>query len=87
MAVLLTYDVFARHSELKEALLAKGYQSQWSHNGFPLILPYSAVWCKGTDPPTAVMELRAICKTLGISLLRCVAVEFSSSFGIEGEPY
>ena len=85
MAVLLTYDVATRQSEVKAALQSKGYSDKWSQNGLIIHLPSTTLWKSNESPSGALADIRLVANVLRVRLLRCITVEFSSTNGTPGE--
>lgn len=85
MAILLTYDISTKHSEMRAALLSKGYSDKWSQNGLTILLPTTTFWKLDESPSGALNDIRLVTNVLRIKLLRCLTVEFSATHGIPGE--
>lgn len=95
MNALITYDISARHTEVKAAMLAngRGYFDSWSSNNQTYYLPNTSLWKPNTTPQTAKAEIQQVIQALNLNqpannqirLERCVAVEWSKWDGIPGD--
>jgi len=88
MAIIITYDVPSKHMELKEALLNKGYQDQIPGKTCKTIyFPNTTLYHSSKSASAAREEVKAECKTLNITLDRCVATKWDDWSAICGEAF
>jgi hypothetical protein len=89
MDVLLTYDISIRHSEVKAAMLKKGYSDRWTASNIVYNMPNTSLWKKNVTAATAIADMKQVVQNLNtgqlirnqIELERCVAVNFDDSAG------
>ncbi|GAB3241703.1 hypothetical protein GCM10027346_37440 [Hymenobacter seoulensis] len=95
MNTLLTYDVSARHDEVRAALLEKQYSGKRYSldRNCDIILPASTLWKESSHPAQATQDLKNIVLALSksgtpISIRRAIAVSFNHNWdGICGEEF
>lgn len=88
MAIIIAYDVPSKHTELKKALQKLGYKDQISDPKCKIIyFPNTTLYHASKTASTATSEVKAECKTLGISLERFVATRWDGWSAVCGEPF
>ncbi|RZK44380.1 MAG: hypothetical protein EOO61_04025 [Hymenobacter sp.] len=85
--VLLTYDLSEKpglHTEVKDAMISKGYDKQWIDNKTRIIheMPNTTIGHMDKTPAQAIADLKATASSIGARLEMVVAVEFT---GFEAE--
>lgn len=80
-AVVISYDINAKHNEVKAALRQQGWMEGWSKNGRDYYLPNTTLWKQKTSTTAGMQELRQVCKALGVTIERAVAVAGSDFEG------
>lgn len=89
MAIIVTYDVPQRHTELKEALLKAGYRDKISGTNCKTIyFPNTTLFHHQKTAEVAREDVKAECRKLGIDLDRCVATQWGPNWAaVCGEPF
>ena len=92
MPIIVTYDVPARHVELKKCLFEKGYQDYIMHldsKGVSrkIYLPNTTVYHPSKTAQEGRDDVQSCCKDLGIDLERCVATVWSNWSAVWGKPF
>ena len=90
MNTLITYDISDKHSEVKEGLLALGFNDFGiSDAGLKCYLPNTTmvILAKNYNYILAKEELIKICKRLDVKLIRCFAFNFTEWTALQDEPY
>ena len=93
MAIIITYDVPSKHTELKNALKELGYKDEIPDttgvckNGI-IYCPNTTLYHKTKKPAQARDEVKAACKKLNIMLERFVATQWGPTWAaVCGEPF
>jgi len=82
-AVVLSYDVDRRHTEVKAAIKERGYFDNWNYQGAPSHdMPNTTVWHKTKTSVTAITDIQQVCASLGVRLEKAVAVIATEFSGI-----
>ena len=84
---LITYDVSAKHIEVKAAMLEKGYSDSWVASGIKYWLPNTTLWNQNVDTTQALTDLQAVTTYLRTTLQRAIAVPSNPWSGIVGLPH
>jgi hypothetical protein len=94
--ILLTYDLDKRHTEVKTAMIAKGYSKFWMNGQTRYNLPNTTLYKSAAEmtPSVATNDLQEVVAALNrgarpvnvIHIERMVAVEFTNWSGIPGLP-
>ena len=88
MDVVVTYDVSAKQSEVKAAMVARGYMDRWNSNdGTTYYLPNTTLWKKNIELRNAVQDIAAVAKQFSVKLERAVTVPAAPWDGIPGEAH
>ncbi|MCC9134857.1 hypothetical protein ACFSKU_19860 [Pontibacter silvestris] len=98
MAVLLTYDVSEKQTEVKNGMKAIGYQESWSYGDHTISLPDASLWKDGINRKQPIDDLNSIVLSINTGLQeeekirveRAVVVEFDFDSGwwaIAGAPH
>lgn len=96
MKILITYDVSQRHPEVKNEMLNRGFYDVWQKSNTTYNLPNTTLWHPNlTSPQVAIDIFNEVIGQLNagqppqniIRIERLIAVEFSSSAGIIGDPH
>lgn len=88
MSILITYDVPSKHTELKKALLERGYKDQISGTTCKTIyFPNTTLYHSAKNSSTALDDVKDECRKLSISLERCVATIWDDWAAKCGEPF
>lgn len=78
MTVLLSYDVSGRHTEVKEAMIRRGYSGVWNINGNFVPLPNTTLWKDSVmSLQMALDDIAAVAVAFGVRLERAVAVDYT----------
>jgi hypothetical protein len=86
--ILLTYDVSAKHSEVKDSLVQRGYVDRFKDSkGEFVFLPNTTMRKDGITTAAARDDMRAIATALGINLQRCFACGFDDWAAIYGDSH
>ncbi len=88
MAVIVTYDVPSKHTELKTALKQLGYVDQIPGVTCKIIyFPNTTLFHKTKTSLQAREDVQSICTNLGVKLERCVATIWDDWAAICGEDF
>lgn len=92
MAIIISYDVDAKHVELKKLLLEMGYQDRLTgygckETGGLWYFPNTTFYHQTKSTAQARDDVRSLCQQLRISLLRCVASTWGDPNGDCGQPH
>lgn len=88
MAVIVTYDVPSKHTELKDNLKEQGYLDQISGNTCKVIyFPNTTLYHETKTASEALRDVQAVCRDLEIKLERCVSTLWSNYSAICGEDF
>ncbi len=91
MNVLITYDISARHGEVKKRMKTKKYHDFWKSMDKLYYLPNTNLWKDVTTAEIAIEDLKAVIESINseislqkdkIRLERCISVEFEKWDGI-----
>ena len=85
MKTLLTYDVSGRHKEVKDYLIARGYQKIYKESTRTFNLPNTTLWKNGIQPSEAIVDIKAAASNQSVKLERAFAVDFNNVDGILGD--
>lgn len=84
--VLITYDVSAKHVQVKASLTSEPYNyydaAKVGNN--PFNLPNTTLWKPDTTAAQAKLDMENVAKSHQVKLERAVAVEFTKMDGIKG---
>ncbi len=88
MAVIVTYDVPSKHTELKDTLKEQGYLDQIPGNKYKVIyFPNTTLYHETKTTSEALRDVQSVCKDLEIKLERCVSTLLSNYIAICGEDF
>lgn len=86
MAIIITYDVPSKHTELKKEMAKLGYTKTIINQGRPINLPNTTLHHPTKTADQALTDIKGVTSTLGIKLERCIATVWESWAAIWGEP-
>jgi len=72
---LVTFYVSDRETEVRDAMLQRGYEDSWEYDGAIYDLPDSMVWKENTSLETALTDLRTVASACDVVLEGSVIVE------------
>ncbi len=72
--VALTYDIKSKHTEVKDAMRAKGWSSAVTISNASHQLPSTTLAKSNTSTEQAILDIRAVCQALSVTLERAIAV-------------
>jgi len=82
MTIFITYDVNNKNTEIKEALIKKGYAETWIDNqGGSHQLPSTTLWKSNTTTKQGFVDMKDVADSLNISLEKAIAMEVNSWHG------
>ncbi|GAO01832.1 hypothetical protein [Anaeromyxobacter sp. PSR-1] len=87
MAAVVTYDVDARHVEVKNAMKEKGYSDFWTHNGQSYNLPNTTLYKPTATAATALADIKAVAAAYRVRLERALALDVGNWDAIPGDPH
>lgn len=82
--VLISYDVSAKNTEVKAALLALNYYDNFKLGTATKIyyLPNTTLWHESKSSDQAMADMKKVCADLGVTLEKAVAVKASEFVGL-----
>ncbi|WP_113651993.1 hypothetical protein [Pedobacter namyangjuensis] len=86
MAIIITYDVPSKHTELKKEMATLGYTKTITNQGKPINLPNTTLYHPSKTADQALADIKSKTSALGIKLERCVATIWESWAAIWGDP-
>lgn len=90
MNTILSYDVSDKQTEVKAALLKMGFKDVIEgNNRVTCWLPNTTLWIEYSlkSPKQAKDDLKIVCSSLKIELIRAIAVAFEEWAGVTGKPH
>lgn len=90
MAIIVTYDIPSKHSELKEEMFELGYVDEiaGSENCDKIYLPNTTLYHATKKAAEARDDVKLVCKKLSVSLDRCIATQWGPNWAsICGQPF
>jgi hypothetical protein len=89
MESIVTYDIPAKHRELKKAMFALGYKDQIPgiKNCKIIYFPNTVLYHASKTAEEAIDDVKATCKSLAVELERCVATKWDDWYAICGEDF
>lgn len=88
MAILITYDIPAKHWEFKNEMFALGYLDKIPGTTCEIIyFPNTSLYHPKNSAQKAREDAMSICVKLRISLERCVSTTWQDWSAICGEPF
>lgn len=86
MAILITYDVPAKHVELKKEMAKLGYTKTITHDGSVINLPNTTLYHPSNTATQARTDIQQTTAALGIKLERFVGTAWQHWAAIWGDP-
>lgn len=82
--ILISYDINKSHTQVKGEMEKLGYTDSFKYNPNPKVnyLPNTTLWHQKKSSDQAIIDLKAVCKSLGVILEKAVAVNASEFVGI-----
>ena len=81
--VLISYDVNKSHTDVKDAMKAKGYSQGWCYDKEPSHdLPNTTLWHENKSTDQAIADIKSVCASLRVVLEKAVAVKATDFVGI-----
>lgn len=81
MAIIITYDIPSKHREFKEKMFELGYVDSISNSDCGKVyFPNTTLYHASKTAANARDEARAITRSLGIKLVRCVSTQFGPNW-------
>ena len=88
MAIIITYDIPSRHTDLKQELFKLGYAERIINNGRFIFLPNTTVYHSTKTAQQGKEDVQRVCIRLNIQLERCISTQFGPDWdAIWGEPF
>ncbi len=89
MAIVITYDINAKHVKFKKAMFQLGYKDKIPDTNCDIIyFPNTTLYHTSKTSETAREEARTVCKNLSIQLERCIATQWGPQWAVIcGEPF
>ena len=91
MAVIVTYDIPSKHTDLKNALKSESYgykdQIPGIKNCKTIYFPNTTLYHPSNSAEQALEDVKEVCKKLGIKLERCVATIWENWAAICGQDF
>lgn len=82
-AILISYDINRLHTEVKDAMVSNGYRISWNYTNQPTyFLPNTTLWHSNKSSDQAIEDLKIVCRRLGVTLEKAVAVKATEFAGI-----
>lgn len=82
-AVLISYDVNAKHTDVKQAMKDKGYYDNWYYDHNPTYyLPNTTLWHKSKTSDQAIADIKSVCAILLVTLEKAVAIKATEFVGV-----
>jgi hypothetical protein len=74
--ILVSYDVNKLHNSVKSSMEKIGYRDNFKYEGKPKIyyLPNTTLWHIKKTSNQAIIDLKAVCNSLGVTLEKAIAV-------------
>jgi hypothetical protein len=86
MGSIVSYDVSARQTEVKNDMIARGYADSFTWEGKTYYLPYTTLWKKDATVQTALADIKAAAAAQRVTLERAIALPEDPWAGIPGIP-
>lgn len=82
--VLISYDVSAKNSEVKAALLALNYNDDFKLRTAPKVyhLPDTTLWHEAKSSDQAMSDMKKVCADLKVTLEKAIAVKADEFVGL-----
>lgn len=82
--VLISYDVSAKNSEVKAALIALNYHDNFKLGAAPKVyqLPNTTLWHKEKSSDQAMLDMKRVCAELNVTLEKAIAVKADQFVGL-----